>query len=180
MIDYKKLARPVLVLLVSAVFLLVTSYALASLEKKNRIEEEGFTLSYLLMDSSSFSEQAYDGEDENISRVFKGETGYVVETIVPGYVEDIVLWIGVKNEGYVTGITIRDMDETLALGRNALQDVDFLMQFLRSEGSETVGETVDSITGATVTSKAIAKAVNSAVAFVTGADITSSATEWGV
>ena len=32
---------------------------------------------------------------------------------------------------------------------------------------------------ATVTSKAVVKAVNSASAFVTGADVSSSATEWG-
>ena len=43
------------------------------------------------------------------------------------------------------------------------------------------GETVevDGITGATVTSKAVAKSVNSAVAYVTGADVASSATTWG-
>ena len=38
---------------------------------------------------------------------------------------------------------------------------------------------VDGITGATVTSKAIARSVNSAVGFVTGADVSSSATTWG-
>ena len=38
---------------------------------------------------------------------------------------------------------------------------------------------VDALTGATVTSKAVVKAVNSASAFVTGADVSSSATEWG-
>ena len=38
---------------------------------------------------------------------------------------------------------------------------------------------VDALTGATVTSKAIAKAVNSASAYVTGADVDSGATQWG-
>ena len=38
---------------------------------------------------------------------------------------------------------------------------------------------VDAITGATVTSKAIARSVNSAVAYVTGADVASAATSWG-
>ena len=35
------------------------------------------------------------------------------------------------------------------------------------------------ITGATVTSKAVVRCVNSAVAYVTGADIESGATSWG-
>ena len=38
---------------------------------------------------------------------------------------------------------------------------------------------VDGISGATVTSKAIARCVNSAVSYVTGADIDSGATSWG-
>jgi Na+-translocating ferredoxin:NAD+ oxidoreductase RnfG subunit len=38
---------------------------------------------------------------------------------------------------------------------------------------------VDAITGATVTSKAVARSVSSAVAYVTGADVASSATTWG-
>ena len=41
------------------------------------------------------------------------------------------------------------------------------------------GVEVDAITGATVTSKAIARSVNSAVAVVTGADAASAATTWG-
>jgi Na+-translocating ferredoxin:NAD+ oxidoreductase RnfG subunit len=42
-----------------------------------------------------------------------------------------------------------------------------------------VGTNVDAITGATVTSKAVVRSVNSAVAFVTGADTDSGATSWG-
>ena len=41
------------------------------------------------------------------------------------------------------------------------------------------GGEVDAITGATVTSKAVTRSVNSAVGFVTGADTTSAATSWG-
>ena len=43
----------------------------------------------------------------------------------------------------------------------------------------SIGENMDAITGATVTSRAVANAVNSASAFVTGADVSSGATEWG-
>lgn len=43
-------------------------------------------------------------------------------------------------------------------------------------GTETE---IDAMSGATVTSKAVVRAVNSAAAFVTGADVSSSATEWG-
>ena len=45
-------------------------------------------------------------------------------------------------------------------------------------GEAAVGEGIDALTGATVTSKAVTRAVNSAAAFVTGADVSSGATEW--
>ena len=51
--------------------------------------------------------------------------------------------------------------------------------FLRTEGDAEVGTNVDAITGATVTSKAVARCVNSAVGYVTGADAVSAATTWG-
>ncbi len=176
----RKLIKPILIILISTIFLLVLAISLQGIGIKKAINERDFVFSYLLMDSTSFEEEEYSGEDSNITRVFKGDTGYIVETEVDGYDDKIVVWTGVKNDGYVTGLTIRDMDETLGLGRSALYDVDFLLQFLRTEGDSVVGEDIDALTGATVTSKAIARAVNSSVGFVTGADVTSSATEWGV
>jgi len=109
------------------------------------------------------------------------------------------MMIGVNNDGHVTGLVVRDMQETLGLGRNAMTDHVFLSQFLNTDGNvsiaapadaatfatseETAAEgdsvEVDAITGATVTSKAVARSVNSAVAAVTGADVASSATTWG-
>ena len=91
----------------------------------------------------------------------------------------MVLWVGVTNEGWVSGVTVRSHAETLGLGRRAQTDRDFLMQYLYTEGGAAVGEDIDALTGATVTSKAVTRAVNSAAAFVTGADVSSSATEWG-
>ena len=134
---------------------------------------------YYFMDSETFEEEVYTGEDTAITAVYKGETGYVVETEVDGYADKITVWVGVKSDGYVTGITVRDLDETPGLGRKTASDVDFLLQFLRGTGASAVGEDIDSVTGATVSSKAVTKAVNSAVGFVTGADVSSGATEWG-
>ena len=79
----------------------------------------------------------------------------------------------------VTGLQVRSSRETAGLGGAALTDWQFLAQFLRTEGDAAVGENIDAITGATVTSKAVVRCVNSAVAYVTGADTASSATTWG-
>ena len=149
--------------------------------------------------SENFTLEAYDGEDANIRTVHKGEKGFVVETVTYGYAGEITVYVGVTLEGKVSGIVVRDLSETYGLGREALTNVDFLSQFLNSSGSfevatsgadafsgatveaEVEGDTVavDALTGATVTSKAVVRCVNSAVAYVTGADAATAATSWG-
>ena len=132
--------------------------------------------------------------------VHKADNGFVIETLSYGYADNIRMYVGICNEGKVTGLVVREAHETVGLGSNALTDHEFLSQFLNSAGSFEIatngadafssatgtadagtGETVevDGITGATVTSKAVARSVNSAVAYVTGADVASSATTWG-
>lgn len=175
----KQILKPLLALALLCAILFAVNASLRSVGEKRLNEEREFIFSYLLMDGAPFAEETYSGEDESIRAVYKGTNGYVVEVAVDGYADEIVLWVGVKNDGYVTGLTVRDMAETHGLGREALFDRDFLLQYLRSEGDAAVGEDIDALTGATVSSKAITRGVNSAVAFVTGADVSSGATEWG-
>ena len=87
--------------------------------------------------------------------------------------------VAVDFDGAVVGAVVREMEETFGLGAEALSDAGFLSQLIWSRGELAVGDNVDALTGATVTSRAVVKAVNSASAFVTGADVSSSATEWG-
>ena len=89
---------------------------------------------------------------------------------------DIVLLTGVRNDGSVAGMMVSRIEETLGLGQNAAKS-EFLEQFLDINREVTVGVEIDAVTGATVTSKAVTKGINSAVAFVTGADVSSGATE---
>lgn len=151
----------------------------AGARQANAQEEWNNKLLALLPGSESFTEEAYAGEDSSIRAAYKAENGYVVYVVTTGYAGDIAMLVGVSNEGYVTGLQIRDMSETLGLGARALTDWEFLVQFLATDGNAQVGEDIDAITGATVTSKAVARGVNSAVAFVTGADTSSGATAWG-
>ena len=141
----------------------------------------------------------YDGEDPAIRSVHKGGNGFIIETVTQGYASEIRMYIGVSDAGKVTGLVVREARETLGLGSKILTDHVFLAQFLNKSGSfeiathsadafsgataaaEPEGESisVDGISGATVSSKAVARCVNSAVAYVTGADAVSSATTWG-
>ena len=174
----KKLLLPVVVLLVSAGVLFGATAALEGTAKANIEKDRQYVMEHLLPGCTEFSEELYEGEDTNIVSVHKGNEGYVVETKVAGYIDEMTVMVGVDNEGAVTGLVVMDMAETFGLGQDSLTDVDFLSQFLGTKGNVEIGVDVDAISGATVTSKALAKAVNSASAYVTGADISSSATEW--
>ena len=194
----KTILMPLVTLLVAAIVLLA-AYNISLPARQARIQEElTAKMQTILPGSETFTQEEYTGEDTNIRAVYKGETGYVVNTVTYGYAGNITMLIGVSNEGKVTGLQVRDMQETYGLGAQALTDWEFLAQFLNSTGSFTVathgadafssasGEVeegtsveVDGITGATVTSKAVARCVTSAVAYVTGADAASSATTWG-
>lgn len=175
----RKIWLPIASLLLSAVLLLGVYNLTLDVRKENQEKELQAKMEVLLPGSKTFTAEEYTGEDQNIACVYKGETGYVIGTTTAGYAGTIRMLIGVHSDGYVTGLQVRQMEETFGLGGEALTDWAFLAQFLRTEGDASVGENVDAITGATVTSKAIARCVNSAIAYVTGADVESGATSWG-
>ena len=196
----KPVLLPILAIVIAAVVLLAASFGLNSIAAQKAQEDHVWLMQTLLPDSKEFTLEPYSGDDANIRSVHKAENGFVIETVTYGYAGEITMFIGVNNDGKVTGLVVRDLSETFGLGREALTDHVFLKQFLNSSGSfevvtaapdafsgatgevteaedDTVG--VDALTGATVTSKAIVRAVNSSVAYVTGADAASAATTWG-
>ena len=176
----EKYVTPILAIVIAAVVLLGGKAALSGTAEKNLGIARNKMMSALLPGSTSFTPEEFDAATNSaIKAVYKAENGYVIESTAYGYNGDVDLMVGVSNEGKVTGLVVEDMQETRGLGADALTNVPFLAQYLLTGGDAEVGTNVDALTGATVSSKAITKAVNSAVAYVTGADTSSSATEWG-
>ncbi|MBR6825265.1 MAG: FMN-binding protein [Oscillospiraceae bacterium] len=197
--NMKNYLIPLLVILLGTALLIGLSHGLEGKRESNESYNLYWHAQTILPGNTEFTEEPYTGEDANIRRVFKAETGYVIETVTYGYAGEISMLIGVSNAGKVTGLVVTDLSETCGLGKNALSDHPFLAQFLNTSGNVAIGTAdadafsgatdtaastedslyVDAISGATVTSKAIARSVNSAVAYVTGADADSGATSWG-
>lgn len=194
----KSILIPVLAIVLCAGLLFGITMATSGMYRDNAQAWHLQDMKTLLPGSENFVVEPYSGEDANILSVHKGETGYVIETQTYGYAGNITMLVAVSTEGKVMGLVVRDQSETVGLGAKALYDHEFLAQFLNGSGTFAIGaagadafsgatgeaatgeETyVDAITGATVTSKAIARCVNSAVAYVTGADVSSGATSWG-
>ena len=192
--------KTILAILLSALVLFGVCFALQGIGEMKAQENHLWLLQTLLPESTDFVLEPYAGEDVNIRSIHRADNGFVIETVTYGYVGEIKMYVGVNLEGKVTGLVMDEAHETMGLGSRALTDHAFLSQFLNSSGRfalATTGEadafsaatgavadedasvTVDGITGATVTTKAVIRCVNSAVGYVTGADTASSATTWG-
>ncbi len=186
------------VILIIPIIIFTAATGLKGITKANAQKDHIKLMETLLPGGKDFIKLGYDGEDKNIRSVHKASAGYVIEAVTQGYADEITMLIGVDNDGTVTGLVTYNAYETAGLGSKILTDRKFLSQFLNKSGTfsveasdsdaysgatdttESRGEeiTVDAISGATVSSKAVIRCVNSAVAYVTGADTESSATEW--
>lgn len=138
----------------------------------------------LLPGSETLLHAAYTGDDPAVRSVHSAENGCIVETVVQGYAGEIRMMTAVNALGRVAGLTVLDLQETHGLGRRVLRDRAFLSQFLNTDGNATIAApadgvasatandgasaapsaSIDALTGATVTSKAVAKSVHCAVA----------------
>ena len=120
-----------------------------------------------VLEADSYDPVEYTGGDSQVTGVYKaGDAGYVVEVSVSGSQGMISMVVGVDTAGACTGVSIIDMSETPGLGDKA-EDESFRAQFIGTAGDAAVdkdGGTVAALTGATVTSRAVANGVNAAVA----------------
>lgn len=93
------------------------------------------------------------------------ELGYCVEVTVCGFHGDITLLVGVDLGGAVTGIAVAEENETI-IGDTALSDAIF-RRFLGRSGTLGGDEnSIDAVSGATVTFQAVVNAVNQALEVV--------------
>lgn len=87
--------------------------------------------------------------------------GYVYELESRGYGGTIYLCVGVDMNGLVTGVKVSNHVETKGLGTDA--ETRFMAAFTGIEAKEGKALKVDAMSGATVSSDAVRKAVNEAV-----------------
>ena len=105
-----------------------------------------------------------------VSKVYASETGYAIEVTPGGFDNTITMMVGVDTEGKVLGISIIKHTETAGLDAVAAAGTPagekFRGQFVDASGSVSVtkdGGSVEAITGATITSRAVCAGVNAAL-----------------
>ncbi len=116
----------------------------------------------------SASYEKLEVSKEGIAEAYKSENGFVVRLNANGFGGAIDMMVGVNSDGTVTGISVISHSETASLGAECTRE-DWRSQFVGTAGDLEVtkdGGTIDALTGATVTSRAVTEAVNRAVEFV--------------
>ena len=116
---------------------------------------------------------AFTDESGLISAVFASETGYAIKVAPNGFGGAIEMMVGVSKEGTVLGISIIKHAETPSLGAVAADKgsagQSFRDSFTGLSGEIAVskdGGEADTISGATITSRAVADGVNAALNWV--------------
>lgn len=174
--------KNVIALCAAALLLLGVRSLSSPLRAQNQQREHLRLLRALLPGSERFVRlDAAFLRDEGVISVHEGEGGFVVETLTPGYVGDVRMLVGVNRAGRVSGLAVREMEETPGVGGRALRDPAFLAQFLNTDGSAALAETdaqssatadaqssgaqgeIDAFSGATVSSRAAIRSVQLAV-----------------
>ncbi len=164
-----------IICLVVTTLLAVTNKITAPKIEQLAVETQNNTKKVVLSDAAKFSNEKTVEKDGKQYTYYEGlsdsdETiGYVFLTSAKGYGGDIELMVGVDKTGSVKGVAILSISETAGLGMNAKNE-SFLNQFKDKNSEISVIKTgeakdneIQALTGATITSKAVASAVNTAL-----------------
>ena len=109
------------------------------------------------------SKEISNGADAVVYEVYDangGFFGYCVEATGKGFGGDIGLMVGYNAECEILGVRVVSHSETPGLGAKIQSDARFLEQYAGNAGEVTLGEDVDAIVGATVSSKAVTEGIN--------------------
>lgn len=144
----------------------VTAKKIAELENENSKKNM-----QSLVSADDF-EKCSDGGIEYYTVIKGGDTAaYIFTESAKGYGGDVSVMTAVKPDGTVAGVAILDVSgETPGLGQNAAKE-SFYSQYaglkkgvsLLKNGAKAENNEVDAVTGATITSTAVTRAVNAAL-----------------
>ena len=167
------------VLRLTLTLLLITGVVAAALAGVNAITKDAIAanqekktqeaLAVVLPEAGSLQKMELTGDTGIVSEVYTDGESYAVKVLPSGFDGTITMMVGIS-EGKVTGISVISHTETPGLGavaaaQNAKGEA-FRGQFVGQEGTLAVGNQIDAMSGATITSNAVVTGVNAATEYV--------------
>ena len=178
----KKQSTLLYVLRLAVTLLLITAITAGALAWINSITEERIAaekakktaqaLSAVLPDADTAAElEEFPNDSGIITTVYASDSGYAVQVAPAGFGGTISMMVGVDKEGNILGVSVVSHTETAGLGAVAGDKTSkgeaFRSQYEGLSGELAVtkdGGTINAISGATITSRAVTEGVNAATA----------------
>ena len=167
------------ILRIAITLLVITGVVAAALAGVNAITKDAIAanqekktqdaLAVVLPDAGDLQPVALAGDTGIVSEVYTDGASYAVKVLPGGFDGEITMMVGIV-EGKVSGISVISHTETPGLGavaaaQNAKGEA-FRGQFVGQEGELAIGNQVDAMSGATITSNAVVTGVNAALSYV--------------
>ena len=167
------------VLRLTVTLLLITGIVAAALAGVNAITKDAIAanqakktqdaLAVVLPGVQDLQQVVLTGDPGIVSEVYQSGESFAVKVLPAGFDGEITMMVGIQN-GEVTGISVISHTETPGLGavaaaKNAKGEA-FRAQFVGQSGVLAVGDQIDAMSGATITSTAVVTGVNAATAYV--------------
>ncbi len=158
-------------LIVSAA--LVITYNGTKVEQVGDLSDNSLTAAKTLFpNSETFETSKLPDADERIQNVIHpdGDDAVGFEIELKGYSKGLVLIVGIKNDGTILGYEVAESSETPGLGTQ-VAEADFKDQFKDKaasaltavKGKATADNEIVTVSGATISSKAVVEGVNLAI-----------------
>lgn len=180
--DIMKLALRLIIITVIAGLLLGLTYAVT---KDGIAEQQAIAAQQaretVLPAASVFESmdvsQTATGDFETVNEVYVGKDasgntiGATINLLVNGFSPNLNITVGINADGSISGVQIGSHEETPGLGAKA-QEPEYLSQYAEKAAPFTIVKVapssdaeIQAVTGATITSRAVAGAVNTASEF---------------
>ena len=123
----------------------------------------------VLPDAHDLQQLPLSGDAGIVQAVYAAGKSFAVQVAPGGFDGEVTMMVGISN-GAVTGISVISHTETPGLGavaaaQNAKGEA-FRGQFVGQSGTLAVGDQIDAMSGATITSNAVVTGVNAALSYV--------------
>ena len=167
------------VLRLTVTLLAITGLVAAALAGVNAITKDAIAanqekktqdaLALVLPDAGNLQKQELTADAGIVSEVYTDGQSYAVKVLPSGFDGTITMMVGIA-DGKVTGISVISHTETPGLGavaaaQNAKGEA-FRGQFIGQEGTLSIGNQIDAMSGATITSTAVVTGGNAALNYV--------------
>ena len=134
-----------------------------------QVEKTQAAIKEVFPEAQNVQQIPLDGEAGTVQAVYTADDGYAVQVAPNGFDGPVTMMVGIL-QGKITGISVISHTETPGLGavaaaQNAKGEA-FRNQFVGQEGALAVGDQIDAISGATITSSAVVAGVNATLEYV--------------